>query len=117
MPRTQDTPSGYDNGEKLVVAAGLIIGLLCALLVMGLWSRLDNRWLPVGSPANAMPIKILAVDRSLHAFVRTTDGDIYLCGGDPMTRSCTQVTAADLPVNSVYSKLAILGPDCTAKPL
>jgi hypothetical protein len=101
MPSKQDAGRRFDRGERLVIVAGPIIGLLSALLMMGLWSRLDNRWLPVGSPANAMPIKILAVDRSLHAYVRTTDDDIYLCGGDRMTRSCTQVTAADLPANPV----------------
>jgi hypothetical protein len=91
----------YGRGERLIVAIGSVIGLICALLLMGLWSRLDNRWRPVASPANETPAKILALDRSLHAYVRTEAGNIYLCGGDPVTHSCTQVTAADLPVNPV----------------
>jgi hypothetical protein len=91
----------YSRGEKLVVAIGLILGVLCALLLMGLWSRQENRWFQVASPANETPAKILAVDRSLHVYVRTTAGNIYLCGGDPLTHSCAPVTAADLPVNPV----------------
>jgi glycine/D-amino acid oxidase-like deaminating enzyme len=92
---------GYNRTERLVVAAGMIIGLLCALLVMGVWSRLDNRWRPVASPAGDTPTKIVALDRSLHVYVRTAKGDIYLCGGDPLTHSCAQVTPADLPANPV----------------
>jgi hypothetical protein len=91
----------YSRGEKLFVAMGLILGVLCALLVMGLWSRLDNRWLPVASPATEAPAKILALDRTLRAYIRTTAGNMYLCGGDRLTQSCTPVTAADLPVNAI----------------
>jgi hypothetical protein len=101
MLTNQDVPRGYSKGEKWVVIAGLIIGLLCALLVMGLWSRLDNRWRLVASPAGDTPAKILAVDRALHVYVRTAKGNIHLCGGDPLTHSCIQVTTADLPVNPV----------------
>ena len=32
----------YSRGEKLVVVVGLILGLLCALLVMGFWSRQED---------------------------------------------------------------------------
>jgi hypothetical protein len=91
----------YSRGEKLFVAIGLILGLLCLLLLMGLWSRQQKSWFRVVSPANETPAKILAVDRSLRAYVRTTSGNIYLCGGDSLTQSCTPVTAADLPVNPV----------------
>jgi len=91
----------YNRGEKLFVVIGLILGLLCALLVMGAWSRQQKSWFPVASPANETPAKILAVDRSLRAYVRTTAGNIYLCGSDPLSSSCKPVTAADLPVNPV----------------
>ncbi len=93
--------SHYSRVEKLVVAAGTVIGLLCALLLMGLWSRQDNRWLPVASLTNETPSKILALDRSLHAYVRTKEGNVYLCGGDPLTHSCLQVTTSDVPVTPV----------------
>jgi len=36
---------------------------------------------PAAFAANETPVKILAVDRSLRAFVHTTAGNIYLCGG------------------------------------
>jgi hypothetical protein len=91
----------YSRGEKLFVAGGLVFGLLCALLVMGAWSRQQKSWFRLASPAHEAPVKILALDRSLRAYVRTTTGNIYLCGGDALTQSCTQVTAADLPVNAV----------------
>ena len=90
----------YSRGERLVVAIGLIIGLLCALLLMGLWSRQENRWFRVATPADETPAKILAVDRALRVYVRTTAGNIYLCG-DLRSHSCTPVTEADLPVNPV----------------
>jgi hypothetical protein len=92
---------GYTRGEKLFVAGGLVLGLLCALLVMGAWSRQDTRWRPIVSPANETSVKILALDRSLRAYIRTAAGNIYLCGGDRLTQSCTPVTAADLPVNAI----------------
>jgi hypothetical protein len=101
MPTNPDVPRGYTKGEKQVVLVGLIIGLLGALLLMGLWSGQDNRWRLVASPAGDTPAKILAVDRALHVYVRTTQGNIYLCGGDPLTHSCAPVIAADLPVNPV----------------
>jgi hypothetical protein len=91
----------YSRGEKLFVAGGLIVGLLCALLVMGLWSRQQNQWRRIVTPADETPVKILAVNRALRAYVRTTAGNIYLCGGDSLTQTCTPVTAADLPVNLV----------------
>jgi hypothetical protein len=91
----------YSKAEKSIVLAGLAIGLLCALLSMGVWSSLDNRWHPVASLPNETPVKILALDRSLHVYVRTQEGNIYLCGGDPLTHACTQMTNADLPVNPV----------------
>jgi len=90
----------YSRGEKLVVAGGLILGLLCALLLMALWSRQENRWRLVASPASETPAKILAVDRALRVYVRTTAGNIYLCG-DLRSYSCTPVAKADLPVNPV----------------
>lgn len=91
----------YTKGEKLIVIIGLILGLLLALLLMGLWSRQDNMWRRVASPANETPAKILAVDRSLHVYVLTSEGNIYLCGGDLLSHSCGQVSAADLPANRV----------------
>jgi hypothetical protein len=91
----------YSRGEKLFVAGGLILGLLCALLLMGAWSSQQKRWRPVASPVHQTPVKILALDRSLRAYVRTAEGNLYLCGGDALTQSCTPVTEADLPVNAV----------------
>jgi hypothetical protein len=90
----------YTRNEKLLVAIGLIIGLLCALLVMALWSRQETRWFRVATPADETPAKILAVDRALRVYVRTTAGNIYLCG-DLRSYSCTPVAKADLPVNPV----------------
>jgi hypothetical protein len=109
----------YSRGEKLVVVIGLILGLLCALLLMALWSHQQNRWLQVASPANETPVKILAIDRSLHAYVRTTAGNIYLCGGDPLSHSCTPVTEAGLPVNPVppqWQSCGSLAPTIPAAP-
>jgi hypothetical protein len=91
----------YSRGEKLFVVFGLILGLLCALLLMGAWSSQQQRWFPIASPVHETPVKILALDRSLRVFVRTAEGNIYLCGGDALTQSCTPVTQADLPVNPV----------------
>jgi hypothetical protein len=96
-----DLLRSYSRPEKLVVAAGAIVGVLCALLVMGLWSRADNRWHRVASPTDEVPATILAVDGSLHLYVGTREGGVYRCGGDPMTHACTQVTASALPVNRV----------------
>ena len=91
----------YTRGEKLFVVAGLLLGLLCALLVMGAWSSQQKRWRPVASPAHETPVKILALDRSLRVFVRTAEGNVYRCGGDALTQSCVPVTQADLPLNLV----------------
>src|SRR5512135_3456606 len=91
----------YTRGEKLVIIIGLILGLLCALLVMGLWSRQDSMWRRVASPTNDTPARILAVDRSLHVYVLTSEGNIYLCGGDLLSHSCSRVAAADLPATPV----------------
>jgi hypothetical protein len=68
---------------------------------MGAWSRQQKAWHRVASPAGETPAKILALDRSLRVYVRTTAGNIYLCGGDLLIDSCTAVTAADLPVNPI----------------
>ncbi len=95
----------YTRGEKLVVAIGLTLGVLFALLLMGLWSRQENRWRRVATPAHETPVKILGVDRALRVYVRTTAGDIYLCG-DLRSHSCTRVAEADLPLKPVPPHLA-----------
>jgi len=39
---------------------------------MGAWSRQQKSWFRVASPAGETPAKILAVDRHVRAYVRTT---------------------------------------------
>ena len=93
--------SPYSRGEILTIAlAGLIVALLCALGMSWYLNR-DNRWVRIVSPPNEPVTQIIAVDRALRAYVKTPQGNLYLCGGNTWLDACSTVTLSDLPTAKV----------------
>lgn len=91
----------YSRSEAIIIAAAVLIGLLIALLIMAWYFERDNRWFRIASPQDDPAVQILAVDRSLNAYVKTQQGNLYLCGGRTWRDTCREVTVDEAPLNKV----------------
>jgi hypothetical protein len=92
-----DKHFSHSRGEVLIIAfMGLAVALLCALGMSWYLNR-DNRWVRIVSPPNKPLTEILAVDRVLRAYVKTRQGELYLCGGTTWRDSCRAVASEELP--------------------
>jgi hypothetical protein len=85
----------------LVVVIAALAGVLLSALAMTWYLNRDNRWFKIASPTNETAIQILAVDRSLNAYVGTQQGNLYLCGGRTWRDVCRKVATDELPLNKV----------------
>ena len=93
MPQTR---SPYTRRKILtVLIAALAGGLICTLLMSWYLNR-DDRWVRTAVPPNETPAQIVAVDRLLRVYVRTVEGNVYLCGSS-WRDACRAATADDVP--------------------
>ncbi len=89
--------SHYRRDEAIiVVACALALGVLAAL---GMWQYLnrDNRWVRIVQPPGETISEIIAADRGLNAYVRTRQGNLFLCGGSSWRDACRTIPATELP--------------------
>jgi len=94
-------PSPYSRHElSIIVLVALATALVAALALAWYFSR-DNRWYRVVSPPNEAVTQIVALDRGLNAYVRTRQGNLYLCGGTTWRDACRQASTDEVPVNKV----------------
>lgn len=90
-----------NRSDLLIVVIAALAGLLLSALGMTWYLNRDNRWFKIVSPPNEKTIQILAVDRSLNAYVGTDQGNMYLCGGRTWRDVCRKVSTDELPLNKV----------------
>lgn len=86
-----------------IVLTGLVCALLCGLSVSWYHARTD-RWTPIVGPANETVVDIVALNRVLAPYVKTQLGALYFCNDSTWLDGCTQITAAELPINEVHPK-------------
>lgn len=94
-------PSRSLRTDRLIIAlVGLATALICALGTVWYLDR-DNRWFRIVSPQNETATAVLALDRGLNVYVRTTQGNLYLCGGRTWRDTCRRVSADEVPLVKV----------------
>lgn len=91
----------YSRVEVLMLLAVTLIVAALAALGMRAYQNRDNRWVRIVSPTGEKAVEIMAVTRLLQPYVRTQEGAFYFCTGSAWNDTCTQVDAAQLPVNKV----------------
>ena len=94
--------SPHSRRETLFIIAAALVGALLAALVMTWYLNRDNRWFRLVSPPNETPVQIMALDRKLSPYVRTQQGNLYLCSGHTWRDACRQVKAEDLPRTELH---------------
>lgn len=99
MPKK--TPTPYTRNEKLTIFFIALAGTLLSALALAWYFNRDNRWIRLVSPPNEKAVQILALDRALNAYVKTSQGNIYLCGGNTWRDTCRKVPASDVPIIKV----------------
>jgi hypothetical protein len=112
-------PSPHSRSEVFIIVVAALAGVLLSILVMRWYFDRDNRWFRIVSPPNEKAIQILAVDRSLNAYVGTQQGNLHLCGGRTWRDVCRQVSTDELPLNKVpaqWSSCASVPPLWPAEP-
>jgi hypothetical protein len=103
--------SPYTRGEVLTVLIATLAGALICLLFMVWYLNRDNRWIRTASPPGETPAQIVAIDRSLRVYVRTAEGNVYLCGSS-WRDACRAVPAEEVPVVRVPAQWRT----CTSTP-
>ena len=88
-----DKRSPRSRRETLFILAAGVVGALLAALVMTWYLNRDNRWFRLVSPPGETPAQIVALDRKLSPYVRTQQGNLYLCSGHTWRDACHTVTA------------------------
>jgi len=94
--------SPHSRRETLFIIAAGIVGMLLAALAMTWYLNRDNRWFRLVSPQNETPVQIIALDRKLSPYIRTQQGNLYLCSGHTWRDACRQVTAEELPPTELH---------------
>ncbi len=101
--------SPYSRKEIFfIIAAALVGAVLCALGMTWYLDR-DNQWFRIVSPPNETATEIVALDRGLNAYVRTQQGNLYLCGGRTWRDACRKVPPDELPVTKVPAQWLTCG--------
>ncbi len=111
--------SPASRGEVIfVTVSALVAALLCALGINWYLNR-DDRWFRIATPPNEAPSQIIAFDRILNVYVRTRQGNVYLCGGQTWRDECHAVAPSEVPVVKVpvqWSSCASSFPQLPAAP-
>ena len=97
-----DKRSPRSRRETLFILAAGVVGALLAALVMTWYLNRDNRWFRLVSPPGETPAQIIALDRKLSPYVRTQQGNLFLCSGHTWRDACRAVTAAELPLTELH---------------
>src|SRR5512137_1553639 len=97
-----DKHSPRSRRETLFILAAGIVGALLAALLMTWYLNRDNRWFRLVSPPGETPVQIIALDRDLSPYVRTQQGNLFLCSGHTWRDACRAVTAEELPVTELH---------------
>ena len=100
-----DKRSPRSRRETLFILAVGIVGALLAALVMTWYLNRENRWFRLVSPPGETPAQIVALDRKLSPYVRTQQGNLFLCSGHTWRDACRPVTAAELPRHRAASAM------------
>lgn len=103
------------RGTLFIIAAGLV-GALVAALVMTWYLNRDNRWYRLVSPPGETPIQIVALDRKLSPYIRTQQGNLYLCSGPTWRDVCHAVAAEELPPTELHPQWNSCGKTLPAIP-
>ncbi len=101
--------SPYSRNEIVFILAAALAGAVLCAVGMTWYLDRDNQWFRIVSPPNETATEIVALDRGLNAYVRTQQGNLWLCGGRTWRDACRQVTASELPVNRVPAQWLTCG--------
>ena len=101
----------YSRREILVIFIAALAGALLSALAVSWYQNQDNRWFRVVSPPDETAAEILALDRGLNPYVRTAQGNLYLCTGGTWRDSCRQVTPEELPATELHPQWSSCGSD------
>jgi hypothetical protein len=99
----------YNRYEILFIIATALVGAVLCAVGMTWYLGRDNQWFKIVSPQNETAIEIVALDRGLNAYVRTQQGNLYLCGGNSWRDVCRKVSPDELPVNKVPAQWLTCG--------
>ena len=97
-----DKHSPRSRKETLFILAAGVVGALLAALLMTWYLNRDNRWFRLVSPPGETPAQIVALDRKLSPYVRTQQGNLYLCSGHTWRDACRPITPAELPPTELH---------------
>jgi hypothetical protein len=97
-----DRRSPRSRRETIFILAAGLVGALLAALAMTWYLNLDNRWFRLVAPPGETPAQIVALDRKLSPYVRTQQGNLFLCSGHTWRDACRPVTAEELPRTELH---------------
>lgn len=106
-----DKRSPHSRREIFFIIAAGLVGALLAALAMTWYLNRDNHWFRLVSPPDETPVQIIALDRKLSPYVRTQQGNLYLCSGYTWRDACLPVTAEELPNTELHPQWNSCGPD------
>jgi hypothetical protein len=112
-----DKRSPHSRRETLFIIAAGVIGALLAALAMTWYLNRDNRWFRLVSPPDETPVQIVALDRKLSPYVRTQQGNIYLCSGHTWRDACRPVQADELPPTELHPQWNTCGKELPPLPV
>ena len=111
-----DKRSPRSRRETLFILAAGLVGALLAALAMTWYLNRDNRWFRLVSPPGETPAQIVALDRKLSPYVRTQQGNLYLCSGHTWRDACRPVTAEELPRTELHPQWNTCGKELPPLP-
>jgi hypothetical protein len=97
-----DKRSPHSRRETLFIIAAGLVGMLLAALAMTWYLNREDRWFRLVSPPDETPAQIIALDRKLSPYVRTQQGNLFLCSGHTWRDACRQVTAQEVPATELH---------------
>jgi hypothetical protein len=111
-----DKRSPHSRRETLFIIAAGVIGALLAALAMTWYLNRDNRWFRLVSPPDETPVQIVALDRKLSPYVRTQQGNLYLCSGRTWRDACRPVAPEELPPTELHPQWNTCGKELPPVP-
>ena len=112
-----DKRSPRSRRETLFILAAGVVGALLAALAMTWYLNRDNRWFRLVAPPGETPAQIVALDRKLSPYVRTQQGNLFLCSGHTWRDACRPVTAEELPRTELHPQWNTCGRELPPLPV